>query len=241
MFLTNGLEWRHYSNLTPGNIIPACTLSLVSNDPVDVATYLLQHLDAVRFWPEQPTVDTLLLKVQQLETDLSTLRQEFNSFKASFANTHPASSQCSQSPQVGPVPPQSSLTQNTYIPLAQAVQLDTRGIRPQGLRLPDGTTADVRTWATLLTECCRFALNSHPNFPLPLLDSAGRSRNLIGQIQPPTNISHVHVQYNGQTVYIITNYSAAGCLLNAQHVLSQIPQRNRTVEPGVLLSGDVTA
>lgn len=41
VFLTDGLNWQHYSEFKPGNIIPIHSLNLAKDDPVESCGYVL--------------------------------------------------------------------------------------------------------------------------------------------------------------------------------------------------------
>ncbi len=51
VFLTDGVIWEHYTDYVPGNIISSKTLKLTTDNLFDCATYLIQELDAAKYWP----------------------------------------------------------------------------------------------------------------------------------------------------------------------------------------------
>ncbi len=56
------------------------------DNPVDCAAYLVQRLDAAKFWPEEQTIDTLAQQVAQLESSLSTLQKEVAQLRVAAAS-----------------------------------------------------------------------------------------------------------------------------------------------------------
>lgn len=203
LFLTDGLSWRYYCDFAPGSVKPERTIDLAHDGIVDAAAYLVQRLDAAIFWPERPTVDELSQKVSQLESEIASLRSNLDKVKESLN-------------QVPPKPPDLH-----FLELAK-IQ-DVKGRKPRALRLPDGSIIQVAKWSEVLRECCKWALNAHPALPLPLLDDAGRTVELLGFKQPPTGINYVVQQHQGQTIYVRTTYDANHSVANAQHILDQVP------------------
>lgn len=49
LFLTNGIVWQHFFDLQPGNINPI-VINFLENPLVNCAGYLVEHIDAARFW-----------------------------------------------------------------------------------------------------------------------------------------------------------------------------------------------
>jgi hypothetical protein len=68
VFLTDGITWQHFSDFQPGKIMPVQTISLGDERGVEAAAYLVQRLDAARFWPEDRDIDTIASQVTQLES-----------------------------------------------------------------------------------------------------------------------------------------------------------------------------
>ena len=52
-------------------------------------------------------------------------------------------------------------------------------------------------------------------------DTADTTR--VDIVQPLTGISYTQEDYNGQTVYVRTNYSANDCIANTIHILGYLP------------------
>lgn len=79
VFLTDGLVWHHFDNFQPGHLEPRKVTDLVNDNPVEYAAYLVQHLDAAKFWPVEQTIDVLSQRVEELESTVSTLQQNISS------------------------------------------------------------------------------------------------------------------------------------------------------------------
>jgi putative transposase len=56
IFLTDGLSWRHFTNFDPQSTEATNVLNIAADDPVECAAYLVQRLDAAKFWPEEQTL-----------------------------------------------------------------------------------------------------------------------------------------------------------------------------------------
>jgi hypothetical protein len=55
IFLTNGLEWRYFSRVTPGNITPI-VYNLQNDNLFDFAKFLITNLDAALYWQPKETI-----------------------------------------------------------------------------------------------------------------------------------------------------------------------------------------
>lgn len=216
LFLTNGLIWHHYTNFSPTNFVPTRVLYLASDDLAEVAAYLVQELDAAKFWPAQPDVDVLEQEVAQLKSDLSDLQQ-----------------QVKQLASVGPTPPPIKPPPTLNWTDLSSVTTATR-TKPSLLRLPNNTPITVRSWKEVLIETCKFVLAHNLQLPVPYGDASGRAVNLIADVAPPKGLSFVSIPYNGQTLYLYTTYSADNCVKNALHILSLLPSAQQAVTPAVV-------
>ncbi len=234
IFLTDGLVWKHVTSLQPGNM-DIKVMDFVGDNVVDCAVYLVERLDAARFWPEEQNIDSLAQKVSQLESALATLQKEFNQLKVSRE---------AETVHTKVAPKISSGSANTVAPTASSDHIFTRidtisnvtRTRPSLLRLPDGTQIKVNSWTDVLRECCKFALSNNPHIPIPFPDRAGKKVRLFDTVKPPPGISFVEEKYNGQSLYIYVNYDANNSVLNARHVLGQVPQSAQKVKTGVVFS-----
>ena len=106
--------------------------------------------------------------------------------------------------------------------------------KPSQLRLPDGSIINVALWKDVLRECCKYALASNDHIPIPLPDRAGRKVSLLNMVKPATGISHIEAEYQGQTIYVYTNYDANNCVSNAVYILNYVPSSASNVKAGVM-------
>lgn len=224
VFLTDGLTWYHYSDFRPGKITPTRILDLTKDNPVEIAAYLVQMIDAARFWPVENT-DLLVQRIEQLESTVATLQrlislqtpsQPVNTITISSNGT---ATNLNTTTTITPPPPTVVLqpTQAKYVDLASLI--DVTGKRPSQLRLPDNSTIAVKRWKEVLRECCKYTLTSNPSISFPLPDRAGRKVSLLSLTKPAPGISYVTEQYNGGTIFIYVNYDANNCIANAQYIL----------------------
>jgi len=225
IFLTDGLRWHHYTNFQPGNLTPSKILSLTNDSPVECAAYLVQRLDAAKFWPDTQTLDAVSQQVSQLEDALSTLQQEIASISKLVAHTD-------EGAETAFAEVERERRQNLSYTDLTAIGNAT-GTRPLSLRLPDNTYLQVSKWKDVLRECCKFALAKNLAIAIPFPDKAGRNVSLLSEHRPPPSISNVELQYNGQTIYLYATYDANNCIANSLHVLRQIPEGEQRVNAAV--------
>lgn len=235
IFLTDGLTWLHYTDFQPAQFAPTRVLDLRQGELGEIAAYLVQHLDAALFWPDEKNGDLLVQQVGQLQSELATLRQQITAMIAPTPATPVASSNQIIAPHLQivslPVPVVST---GTFVPLHQAGNV-TR-TKPSSFRLPDGSEVQVKSWTGVLVEACKFVLTHHPNLKIPMKDRSQQKVNLFDAVEPPANISHIEETYAGHPVFIYTNYSASNKALNALYVLQQLPGQMQVKEPAVIFS-----
>lgn len=238
IFLTDGITWQHFTNFQPGNVKVERILDLANDNPVDCAAYLVQRLDAAKFWPEEQTIDKLAQQMAQLESFVATLQQEVDRIKTGLAPVTTSTALPLMNPLKKPV----LQTPNTPSPPGAYIDLDhvtaITGKRPSHFRLPDGTEINVKRWKDVLRESCKFALLSNPNITIPFPDRSGKKVALFSTVKPATGISYVTEEYNGQTIFIYVNYDANNCVANARYVLQQVPkQRVQTPAAVAIVQG----
>jgi len=224
IFLTDGSIWQHFTSFQPGNVQAAKTINLAVDDPIESSAYLVQRLDAAKFWPEEQNIDRLAQQVDQLESMVATLRKELEQIKTLLIQ-QPQTAPLHVSPLEVKAATTTSKEQASvarFIPLTQVT--DVTGRRPRFLRLPDGTTVPVKKWKDVLRESCKFVLSISPDIPIPLPDRAGRKVSLLNITPPPEGISFVAEQYNGQEIYIYVNYDANNCVSNTKYILQRTPK-----------------
>lgn len=204
VFLTDGIVWQHFADFQPQGFKPTKTFDLSKQDQDlgEVAAYLVENLDAAKFWPEQPNINVLEQEVAQLKSELNDLKQQVQRILPPI--TPP------------PPPPPRQWTELSSITTAT-------GTTPSSLQLPDNTPVSVKSWKDVLVESCKFVLAHNPQVQIPLVDSAKATVDLIRTVAPALGLSFVSVPYNGQNVYVYANYSADNCRKNALYILSLLP------------------
>ncbi|MBA3469270.1 MAG: hypothetical protein H0T53_06450 [Herpetosiphonaceae bacterium] len=234
VFLTDGLIWHHYSNFQPKNNTPTKVLNLTTDNPVEVAVYLVQQFDAARFWPidNRENVDVLAQRVEQLVNTVATLERliKLQALDNQLAGgTQPLKGSASQ--EVLRILP--SYQNLTFTDLTNLK--DVTGKRPAYFRLPDNSIIVVKRWKDVLRESCKFALATNAVIPIPLPDRAGRKIALLSLIRPATGIAYVTEYYNGQEIFMYVNYDANNCVLNALHILQYATVSGTKTHPAVVI------
>jgi hypothetical protein len=231
IFLTDGLVWQHFTNFQPGNVVPAKMLDIAKDDPIECAAYLVQRLDAAKFWPEEQTIDTLAQQVTQLSSIVATLQQDVARMSVP-SETRKDRSLPATNPFDGPMSAPPATPTLNYIGLSNMP--DATRPKPSSLRLPDGSIVSVKVWKDVLLECCKFVLANCPDLPIPFPDRAGRKVRLFDTDSPPKGITHTVEQYAGTMIYVYLNYDANGCIANARHALAMLPAERKWSEAAVV-------
>lgn len=209
VFLTDGVIWEHFNNFQPGNLLPSKSLNLATDNSVTCAAYLVQHLDAAKYWPNEPSVDVLSQRVDELENSMATLLKELKQ-------------------RTPPIP-----SKDEYVPLADLD--DIAGKKPSKFRLPNSEIIEINTWKDILRESCKFVLAHNASLEIPFSDRVGRKVSLFSSEKPANKVSYVTQQYNGQKIYIYMNYDSYNCIANALHVLENLPQEFTKVQPAAVV------
>ena len=218
VFLTDGLVWQHFKtdNLNTAHVVPQVTHNVSEQTLSDMAVYLIQHLDAAHFWPEEQTVDALSNELEQLRGELTTLQQHIQILAAGGAVLPPASPTEDWTPL-------KSVTGVTHT-------------HPSKFRLPDGTILTVKHWRDVLIEACKYVLAWKLDVPVPYTDALAGGGKLLRSEAPTAGISYFSMIYQGQTIYIYSNYDAPNCVKNAKYILNLLPSQQKPVEPAVVYS-----
>lgn len=228
IFLTDGLVWEHFTNFQPGNITSR-RISFSEDNSVECAAYLVQRLDAAKFWPEVQTIDTVAQQVAQLESVVANLQKEL----AQLIATREARSEKKE--LAPPISQGETSTDNQAYTFVDLDLLPTVAkTKPSVLRLPDGTIIKVSVWKDVLRECCKYALDNNNHLSVPLLDRAGRKVYLLNTVKPATGLSYIEEEYQGRTVYIYMNYDSNNCVANAKHILKHVPNSAIGVKAAVV-------
>jgi hypothetical protein len=225
VFLTDGIIWHHFTSFQPGNI-ETKIIDLSIDSSVECASYLVQRLDAAKFWPEEQTIDNLSQEVAQLKNIIANLQKDFLGLITSKQSPKPAN-------QI-PISINNLEANHEFIALEDL--RNVTGKKPIHLQLPDNSKIKINGWSDVLRECCKFSLQHNPNIPIPLPDKSGKKVQLFSTNKPAQGISYIEEQYQGQVIYIYTNYDANHCVSNALHVLSLVPTNKQQTKASVALS-----
>ncbi len=230
IFLTDGIVWHHFTEFQPGRVAPAKVINLATDNAVECAAYLVHRLDAAKFWPERQGLDALTEQVNQLESLVSSLQQQLSALQLASPNAFAEVLDIKRA-QAIPAGSEIKLDAPSFVALDKLP--DLTGAKPLILRLPDGTCVEVRKWRDVLLHACKFTLARSVNLPVPLPDMSGRKVELLSLSRPPSGISCSAEQYQGQTIYIYTNYSAQRCIANAEYILDKLPMQEKKVTPAL--------
>jgi predicted type IV restriction endonuclease len=226
VFLTDGINWLHFTNFTPGIHEPSMRLSLQDSDLVEISAYLVQRLDAARYWPEEKDVDELSQNINQLESEISSIHLELAKIRKATPQT-----------SVEDVDVVSGQVQQVKSGLTSLSEVgNATRTKPTDLMMPDETVVSVRTWTDVLTHSCKFAMERNPMIPIPYKDAAGRKVNLLSFNRPPRGITYFETEYQGQHVFVYTNYDSNNCIRNALHILREVPSDAAQIDPSVAYS-----
>lgn len=229
IFLTDGLIWEHFDKFQPGKLEPTRVLSIVDDSPVDCAAYLVQHLDAAKYWPIEQTIDVLSQRIEELESTVATLQKSIT-----ILTTQAINIQTSLQPVL--TAPQEVIEQSEDLEFVSLDQLDEiAGKKPSHYQLPDGTVLKIKTWKDILRESCQFALKHNASIPIPLPDRVGRKVSLISYDKPTKGLAFFTEKYNGKTVYVYVNYDSYNCVANAIYILGQVPKSLMLSQPAIVL------
>lgn len=224
IFLTDGLYWLHYTNFSPGNQEPSKKLSIKDDDLVEIAAYFVQSVDAARYWPEQKDVDELSESINQLQSQISVIQLELAKIKK---GSEPSA-----------VTEKKSTTAQTKLENMTAL-LEIGNVtrtKPSELLLPDNTIVPVNTWTDVLSQICMFTMANNPKMSIPLKDASGKKVELIRLSRPPRGISFFETEYQGNKVFVYTNYDSNNCIRNSLHLLEQLPKKLIEVQTSVRYS-----
>lgn len=221
LFITDGLKWSHYTNLSPTNQEPIRKIDLglmEESELTKAAAYFVETLDAALFAPEPETeVDVLQEKYNSLERRLLELDRRIVNMESGGEQIQPSSE---------PDPA------DNWLPIDG--NWDAKNRKLTHLRLPNGSILDVRKWGQLLTETCKYCLTTDPTLleKLPIPDKAGRATKLISFDKPPFASDTFII--DDKTIYVCTNYSANTAVANAAYMFSMFG--NTQTKAAVLLA-----
>jgi len=230
IFLTDGLIWEHFDKFQPGKLEPTRVLNIVDDNPVDCAAYLVQHLDAAKYWPVEQTIDVLSQRIEELENSVAILQKSLTSLSAQAFDLQ-SSKQLTATPHEEDLPPKEEVVE--FIPLDELDEIV--GKKPTHYQLPDGTILQIKTWKDVLRESCQFALKHNTSIPIPFPDRVGKKVSLFSYDKPTKGLAFFTEEYNGKTIYVYVNYDSYNCVANAAYILKQAPKSLMSNQPAIVL------
>jgi hypothetical protein len=225
LFITDGLKWSHYTNLSPSNQEPTRRIDLgqlEESELTKAAAYFVETLDAALFAPESEKVEDVW---QQKFNGLERKMLDMERMVLSIANGN-------GTPVV--VEP---IQETSHVPwLILDGTWDAKKKKPAKFRMPNGHVVDVRSWTQILMEACKYCLTENQGLlqQLPIADRTGRATKLISTTRPPSNLNSDSFVVGDETLYVCTNYSANDCVANAGFMFGKLG--NTPVKAALLLA-----
>ena len=228
VFLTDGLVWEHFDSFQPGKLEPTRILNILEDNPVDCAAYLVQHLDAAKYWPIEQTIDVLSQRIEELESTIATLQKSFASLASQTTTTQaPSLTKTAQNIQ------DKVIEKRNFISLENLGEIT--GKKPSLFQLPNGSVVKIKTWKDVLRESCQFGLTHNNKIKIPFPDRVGKKVSLFNYDKPAKGISFFTEDYNGKTIYVYVNYDSRNCVANSSYILEQLPSELKTHEAAISL------
>jgi hypothetical protein len=112
---------------------------------------------------------------------------------------------------------------NDFVELTK-LPADLKGKKPPvSLRLPDGSTKEIRLWRDILLECCHFVLANASSLQFPIPDTEDRRLVRVNPLHEGD--AQYKFVYNGQQVTIhVIGMDPNHCVANALHILKYLDQ-----------------
>jgi len=215
IFLTDGLVWQHYQMNELGNVDPI-SMNLAKESLTDIATYLINKLDAIKYWEHESTTENIEnhISLDNIVNESSQIKQESNQ---TTIHNPPSNSDSITSSQTIIIKPgfytlESILNENL-------VSISV----PQKMLLPDGKIINISKWRQVLSESILFVLKHNSNLEIPIYDKAGKSIKLISDKPIDNPGSILPSKYHDKDVWLYLNYSARNCVENAIYILKKLP------------------
>ena len=224
IFLTDGILWHHFSGFEPGKLAPSKILDLRNDELVEIAAYLVQRLDAAKYWPDEKDVDELSQKINQLQSSFADFERELSQFKVQINDSK------FKTPPQKPIINQD--LQHDFSPLDKIGNV--KNTKPSKLRLPDGSTLGVNSWSGVLRECAKFVLAHNSELIIPMPDKAGKKVNLLDHHPPQKGVSYVQLEYKGVPIFLYDNYESNNCVANSLYILRKVSKEFSQVPVGVI-------
>ncbi|MHB1463044.1 MAG: type I restriction enzyme HsdR N-terminal domain-containing protein [Armatimonadota bacterium] len=222
VFITDGRQWHHYTDMNIMDTSPSRVLKINNDDLIDVAAYFVQRIDAA-WYRNQMVSDDPALQLRQLQQQMDEMATEMKVLRAYHAASEPRQPEASPS---GVTPRQ--LTQIStpgrilIEELGDITHKSIRGYFYNGMEMP------AKHWKDLLIGIVLKVLAANTSLKFPLVDAAGGKTDLL-TLTPP-DFSCKEITYNARTVYLYTNYSAREIVRNTRYMLQFLPEDQRRFE-----------
>jgi predicted type IV restriction endonuclease len=225
LFLTDGLKWFHFSEVSASNHTPTGDIDLGKAEGADLtkaAAFFVERLDVALYALEtQKVEDKLQEKIDSITSQLTEIQRQFSILADSMGKTIE-------------IEPASLTNPETWLLFDGTWNAKKK--KPARLRLPDGHIIDLKSWTQLLLEACKFCIKNNTNLlsQLPIDDRTGRATKLISTTKPPSNLNSDSFTIGDTTLHVYTNYSANDCVANAGYMFAKL--KDMAVKPALLLA-----
>jgi len=209
IFLTDGLKWHHYTNISTSNRGPIRTIDLGPLSDAELsreAAYFVETLDAALIAPEPQKVEE---KIDELERKINGLERLVLTLTNGQSAPENNSPELDESPSVWLLLDDSSW--------------DAKKKKPAKLRLPNDQVIAVGRWTQVLTETVKYCLEADPQLlrQLPIPDRNDRATKLISRNRPPSNLNSDSFFIDEEEIHVCTNYSANDIVANAAYIITK--------------------
>jgi hypothetical protein len=226
VFLTDGVIWEHYTDYSPGNVVSSKTIDITKDNLLDCANYFIENLDAARYWSTDVPLEGQVN--EQFSKQILDLRNEISNLRYSLELLQQITEKKPTKEQIN------KIVEPKVFDELKSLELNLAGKKPPlSLRLPDGNEKEIKRWRDILTECCKFVMDKNSKIPIPLPDAAGKKVRLLDTVPPGKGIANHTYNYNGQTIYIYTNYDANHCVINALYILQFLDHSMKKFAVGI--------
>ncbi len=235
IFLTDGACWNHFTEHDPERPEPTRKLNLSTDSLVECASYLIEHLDAARFWTDASVEVQLAERLEQVEKEFEELRRQLDDRAISVSAQPVQAGRAINGAAIkglgetrdmpDPMDQRAASLTNSFRfePLTKVLP---GHVKPRALRTTSGELIPIRAWKHIIVEVAKYLAERNSLPALPLKDRAGRKIYLLTKEGPPPGRSFDMLPVGDETIYVDTNYSAKETIANAVHLLSQSQEGN---------------
>lgn len=222
VFITDGRQWHHYTDMNIMDTHPSMTLNINSDDLTDVAAYFVQRVDASWHWKQQP--DDTMVQIEQLKSEINRISTELRIIQnqnVAYESTLP--DECTQPSAVEHI----TKTSPGRIMIEELGNITGKSISKFYI---NGCETPARRWKDLLEGVVTSVLAVNDHFAMPLVDAAGRKTYLLSLTPPKEGRSYTEIKHNTSIVFLYTNYSARETIRNTIYMMQFLPENQRKVE-----------